>query len=93
MRTLQEKIDLFRRSDLYPVVSSEFCGGRDVCEVVAAIDKLFENLRAYPIPLNMLHQYMPLSYNKIRTGALKLDPKELAMDGVTQYMLDYEYAV
>ena len=37
MRTLQEKIDLFRRSDLYPVVSSEFCGGRDVCEVVAAI--------------------------------------------------------
>ena len=62
-------------------------------EVVAAINKLFENLRAYPIPLNMLHQYMPLSYNKIRTGALKLDPKELAMDGVTQYMLDYEYAV
>ena len=62
-------------------------------EVVAAIDKLFENLRAYPIPLNMLHQYMPLSYNKIRTGALKLDPKELAMDGVTQYMLDYENAV
>ena len=62
-------------------------------EVVAAMNKLFENLRKYPIPMNMLHQYMPISYNKIRTGELKLDPRELAMDGVTQYMLDYESAV
>jgi D-tagatose-1,6-bisphosphate aldolase subunit GatZ/KbaZ len=36
---------------------------------------------------------MPLSYNKVRTGALALDPRELAMDGVAQFMLDYEYAV
>ncbi len=62
-------------------------------EVVAAMDKLFENLRRYPIPMNMLHQYMPLSYNKVRTGALALDPRELAMDGVAQFMLDYESAV
>ena len=62
-------------------------------EVVAAMNKLFDNLREYPIPMNMLHQYMPLSYNKIRAGELKLDPRELAMDGVTQFMLDYESAV
>ena len=37
MRSLQEKIDLFKNSDLYPVVSSEFCCGRDVCDVVASI--------------------------------------------------------
>jgi D-tagatose-1,6-bisphosphate aldolase subunit GatZ/KbaZ len=43
--------------------------------------------------MNMLHQYMPLSYNKVRTGALALDPRELAMDGVTQFLLDYESAV
>ena len=62
-------------------------------EVVAAMDKLFENLRKYTIPMNMLHQYMPISYNKVRTGKLALDPRELAMDGVTMFLLDYEYAV
>ena len=62
-------------------------------EVTDAIDKLFANLKEYPIPMNMLHQYMPVTYNKVRDGILPLDPKELAMDGVTNFMLDYEYAV
>lgn len=62
-------------------------------EVTKAIDKLFDNLREYPIPMNMLHQYMPVSYTKVRDGLLSLDPKELALDGVTNFMLDYEYAV
>ena len=62
-------------------------------EVVASMNKLFDNRREYPIPMNMLHQYMPLSYAKVRDGLLPLDPKELAMDGVANFMLDYEYAV
>lgn len=62
-------------------------------EVVEAMNKLFANLNAYKIPLNMLHQYMPLTYAKVRDGFLPLDAKELAMDGVTNFMLDYEYAV
>ena len=62
-------------------------------EVVASMNKLFDNLREYPIPMNMLHQYMPLSYAKVRDGLLPLDPKELSMDGVANFMLDYEYAV
>ena len=37
MRTLQERIEIFRNSDIYPVVSSEFCNGRDVCDIVADI--------------------------------------------------------
>ena len=37
MRTLSEKCDVFKSSDLYPVVSSEFCNGRSVCDIVAAI--------------------------------------------------------
>ena len=61
-------------------------------ELVAAQEKLFENLRKYPIPMNMLHQYMPLQYEAVRSGILKLDPKELALDGVAQFMHDYEYA-
>ena len=62
-------------------------------EVLEAMNKLFANLNAHKIPLNMLHQYMPLTYAKVRDGVLPLDAKELAMDGVTNFMLDYEYAV
>lgn len=62
-------------------------------EVVAAMNRLFTNLNTYKIPLNMLHQYMPLTYAKVRDGVLPLDAKELAMDGITSFMLDYEYAV
>ena len=45
-------------------------------EVTAAIDKLFANLKEYPVPMNMLHQYMPVTYAKVRGGLLPLDPKE-----------------
>lgn len=62
-------------------------------EVVSAMNQLFENLKEYPIPMNMLHQYMPVSYVKVRDGLLPLDPKELAMDGIANFMVDYEYAV
>ena len=62
-------------------------------EVLAAMEKLFTNLDTYKIPLNMLHQYMPLTYAKVRDGELPLKAKELAMDGVTNFMFDYEYAV
>ena len=37
MRTISERLDIFRSSDLYPVVSSEFCLGRNVCNIVADI--------------------------------------------------------
>ena len=62
-------------------------------EVLEAMNKLFANLNAHKIPLNILHQYMPLTYAKVRDGVLPLNAKELAMDGVTNFMLDYEYAV
>lgn len=62
-------------------------------EVVESINKLFENLREYPIPMNMLHQYMPISYIKVRDGIIPLDPRELALDGVIAFMEDYEYAI
>ena len=43
--------------------------------------------------MKMLHQYMPLSYAKVRDGLLPLDPRELALDGIQIFMSDYEYAV
>ena len=62
-------------------------------EVVDAMNKLFDNLREYRIPMNMLHQYLPVSYLKVRDGIIPLDPRELALDGVQNFMDDYEYAV
>ncbi len=61
-------------------------------QVADAQKKLFANLNKYPIPMNMLHQYMPIQYEKVRSGILTLDPKQLAMDGVAQFMAGYEYA-
>ena len=37
MRTLAERIELFKNSDIYPVVSSDFCNGTDACDIVASI--------------------------------------------------------
>lgn len=61
--------------------------------VNAAIAKLFRNLTEYPIPMNMLHQYMPLTYLKVRDGIIPLEPKELALDSIVAFMEDYEYAI
>lgn len=61
-------------------------------KITAIIEKLFDNLRKYPIPANMLHQYMPVQYAAVRNGTLDSDPRELALDGVTQFAYDYEYA-
>ena len=56
------------------------------------IEKLFDNLRRYPIPMNMLHQYMPLQYAAVHAGALENEPKTLALHAVAQVAQDYEFA-
>lgn len=62
-------------------------------KVVAAQEKLFENLSNVDIPLPLLHQYMPLQYLKVRDGKLKPTPHELVKDAVVQVVEDYNYAV
>ena len=62
-------------------------------EVVAAIQNLFSNLEKREIPMNILHQFMPVQYQKVSLGLLALTPRELAKDGVVTFMEDYEYAV
>ena len=37
MRTFAERLEIFESSDIYPVVSSEFCCGRNVCDIVEGI--------------------------------------------------------
>lgn len=61
--------------------------------VVAAQEKLFENFEGVEIPLPLLHQYMPLQYNKVRDGKLKNNAHELVKDAVVCVVEDYNYAV
>lgn len=62
-------------------------------KVIDAIGKLFDNLSKVDIPINILHRYMPIQYEKVIRGQLKVTPRELAKDGVLHFVMDYEYAV
>ena len=62
-------------------------------EFIAVQNKLFENLSNIKIPLNILHQYMPLQYEKVIRGEIEATPQALAKEGVLHFVYDYEYAV
>lgn len=59
--------------------------------VKAAIDTLLDNLKA-GCPLNLLSQFMPIQYTKVREGVLKNDPKELVLDRIGNTIDEYLYA-
>lgn len=61
--------------------------------VEQAMQKLFENIDSVEIPWGMLHQYMPLQFNKVRDGHLQMKAKELVKDAVICVIDDYNYAV
>lgn len=84
-----EKERAFARKYSFSDRSRYYLGNKDV---VAVIDKLLNNLSEVEIPLSVLHQYMPLQYEKVIRGRLRSDPRELMKDGILQCILDYEYA-
>lgn len=59
--------------------------------VKAAIDTLLNNLKD-GCPLNLLSQFMPIQYTKVREGVLKNDPKELVLDRIGNTIDEYLYA-
>ena len=84
-----EKQQALARKYSYSDRARYYIGGE---EQEKAIEKLFSNLRKYPVAMNILHQYMPKQYDRVCRGEIKADPKELAMAGAAEYMRDYEYA-
>ena len=62
-------------------------------KVESAMERLFENLDAFTIPMYLLHQYMPLQYMHIRDGKIKNTSKELVKDAVRFIVENYNYAV
>lgn len=60
--------------------------------VEAAKDRLISNLRTLGIPLNLLSQFMPIQYTKVREGLLANDPVELVEDRIINTIDEYLYA-
>jgi D-tagatose-1,6-bisphosphate aldolase subunit GatZ/KbaZ len=57
-----------------------------------ALAALFANLRAYPPPLSLLSQFLPLQYRRVRDRVLELDPEELVVDRIRGVLADYSRA-
>ncbi|MBQ6559398.1 MAG: class II D-tagatose-bisphosphate aldolase, non-catalytic subunit, partial [Erysipelotrichaceae bacterium] len=60
-------------------------------EVKKAINRLLDNLKD-GAPLNLLSQFMPIQYARVRDGSLKNDPKELILNRIGDAIDDYLYA-
>lgn len=60
-------------------------------DVKQAINQLFNNFKN-GVPLNLLSQFMPIQYTKVREGRLKNDPESLVIDRVVYTIEEYLYA-
>lgn len=61
-------------------------------DVENAMNKLFKNLDEVTIPTGILHQYMPLQYQKVRDGSLSPKARDLAKYSIVAMVEDYNYA-
>lgn len=61
--------------------------------VQKAISTLMANLKSLPeVPLNLMSQFMPIQYTKVREGVLANDPEALVKDRVVNTIDEYLYA-
>lgn len=63
-----------------------------VPEVDSALNRLLANLDANPPPLTLLSQYLPLQYQAIRDGRLRLRARELVLHAIEQVLQQYAEA-
>ena len=63
-----------------------------VPEVKQAMQTMIQNLRTNGIPLNLLTQYMPIQYTRVREGLLENDPEALIVDRICDSIDEYLYA-
>lgn len=62
-------------------------------EVQTSIDRLINNLNSIDeIPLNLLSQYMPIQYTKVREGVIANNAESLIIDRITNTIDEYCYA-
>jgi D-tagatose-1,6-bisphosphate aldolase subunit GatZ/KbaZ len=61
-------------------------------EVDSALQRLLANLDANPPPLSLVSQYLPLQYQAIREGRLRLRARELVLHAIEQVLQQYAEA-
>ena len=63
-----------------------------VPEVERSVALLLHNLQLHPPPLAVLSQFLPVQYERVRTGALANTPRDLVYDKIRTVLADYAYA-
>jgi D-tagatose-1,6-bisphosphate aldolase subunit GatZ/KbaZ len=58
-------------------------------EVQASIARLIRNLESVEIPLTLIDQFMPIQFQKIRSGQLENKPSDLLQDRIINIIDDY----
>jgi D-tagatose-1,6-bisphosphate aldolase subunit GatZ/KbaZ len=61
-------------------------------EVKKSLNLLLANLEAYPPPLTLLSQFLPMQYEQVRAGNLEKTPRELIYSKIKAVIADYAYA-
>lgn len=61
-------------------------------KVTNAKNKLVANLREVGVPMNLLSQFMPIQYTKVREGIIPNDPEELIKDRIGNCIDEYLFA-
>lgn len=61
-------------------------------KVVAAMEKLFDNINHVKIPQGLLRQFLPNQYLKIREGRMRCEARELVKDHIIDVVEEYNYA-
>ena len=66
--TLNERVEAFRRTDVYPVVTSGFCAGRDPVAVAASLlaggARILQiREKTMPDPVSYTHLTLPTIYS------------------------------
>lgn len=61
-------------------------------EITRAVERLFANLTASPVPETLLSQYMPGQYQAFRAGGLSANPRDLVRHKIMEVTRQYAYA-
>ena len=60
--------------------------------VQESLARLLANLSEQPIPLTLLSQFLPVQYERVRSGLVPNVPRDLIVDRIRSVLADYAYA-
>jgi D-tagatose-1,6-bisphosphate aldolase subunit GatZ/KbaZ len=60
--------------------------------VQSALGRLLQNLREKTLPPTLLSQFMPVQWEKIRSGQIEITPEALILDKINSVLAEYAFA-